>query len=210
MANPVKAVPECSPTITPSLTCKGAARAIDFYKQVFGAKPRRGKNPRRPVMANPVKAVPECSPTITPSLTCKGAARAIDFYKQVFGAKESMRMEGPGGSIGHAELTIGNSKIMVNDEFPGRAVAPAGCTSHYLYVYFADCDAVFNRAVAAGAKVTMPLADQFWGDRYGAITDPFGHNWGIASHMEDVAPEEMDRRAKEFMAKMSGHAASAG
>lgn len=156
-------------------------------------------------MANTVKPVPEGHPTITPGLTCKSAARAIDFYKQVFGAKELMRMEGPGGSIGHAELSIGNSKIMINDEFPGHAVAPADCKGHSLYVYFEDCDAVFSRAIAAGAKVDMPVANQFWGDRHGVFTDPFGHRWGVATHVEDVAPEEMERRAKEWMAKAAGH-----
>jgi PhnB protein len=152
-------------------------------------------------MANPVKAIPEGHPTVTPGLVCKGAARAIDFYKQVFGAKELMRMEGPGGSIGHAELTIGNSKIMLNDEFPGMAAAPAGCTGHSLYVYVEDCDAVFNRAVAAGARADMPATNMFWGDRYGKFTDPFGHQWGVATHVEDVAPAEMERRAKEWMSK---------
>lgn len=155
-------------------------------------------------MANPVKAVPEGHPTITPGLTCKGAARAIDFYKQVFGAKELMRMEGPGKSIGHAELTIGNSKFMINDEFPGDAVAPTGCTGHSLYVYFEDCDAVFNRAVAAGATVVMPLTNMFWGDRNGVFTDPFGHRWNVATHIEDVSSEEMDRRARDWMAKAAG------
>ncbi|HKV28764.1 MAG TPA: VOC family protein, partial [Candidatus Acidoferrales bacterium] len=120
---------------------------------------------------------------------------------KIFDAKEVMRMETPGGSIGHCELTIGNSKIMLADEFPGMSAAPAGCKGHSYYVYVEDCDAVFNRAVAGGAKVVMPLTDQFWGDRYGTITDPFGHSWGIATHIEDVAPEEMERRSKEWMAK---------
>jgi PhnB protein len=155
-------------------------------------------------MAQPVKAVPEGQPTVTPALVCKGAARAIDFYKQVFGAKELHRMEGPGGSIGHAELKIGNSKIMLNDEFSGMAMAPSGCTAHTLYVYFEDCDAVFNRAVAGGAKAVMPVTNQFWGDRYGVFDDPFGHRWGVATHVEDVAPEELGRRAKEWMAKAAG------
>jgi PhnB protein len=152
-------------------------------------------------MANPVKAVPEGHPTVTPGLVCKGAARAIDFYKQVFGAKELSRMEGPGGSIGHAELMIGNSKIMLNDEFPGMAMAPSGCSGHSLYVYLEDCDAAFNRAIAAGAKAIMPVATQFWGDRFGKFTDPFGHQWGVATRVEEVAPAEMERRAKEWMAK---------
>jgi PhnB protein len=155
-------------------------------------------------MTNPVKAVPEGQPTITPSLTCKNAAQAIEFYKATFDAKELMRMETPGGSIGHCELLIGNSKIMLADEFPGMSAAPASCKGHSFYVYVQDCDAVFNRAVAAGAKVAMPLTDQFWGDRYGTFTDPFGHNWGVATHIEDVAPEEMERRSKEWMAKAAG------
>lgn len=151
-------------------------------------------------MAN-VKPVPEGYHTITPSLTCKNAAKAIDFYKQAFGAKEKFRMEGPGGSIGHSELVIGDSHIMVNDEFPGMAVAPTDQSGGYLFLYVDDCDKLFNAAVAAGAKVVMPLADQFWGDRFGRFTDPFGHSWGVATHVEDVTPEEMDRRAKEWQAK---------
>jgi PhnB protein len=161
-------------------------------------------------VANPVKAVPEDHPTVTPGLVCKGAARAIDFYKQVFGAKELMRMEGPGGSIGHAELMIGNSKIMLNDEFSGMAMAPSGCTGHTLYIYVEDCDGVFNRAIAAGATAVMPPMNQFWGDRHGVFTDPFGHRWNVATHVEDVAPAEMERRAKEWMAKAAGQSASAG
>lgn len=154
-------------------------------------------------MAN-VKPVPEGHPTVTPALVCKGAAKAIDFYKQVFGAKELHRMEGPGGSIGHAELMIGNSKIMLNDELSPQAVAPKGCTGHSLYVYFDDCDAVFNRAVQHGAKTVMPVTTQFWGDRHGVFDDPFGHRWSVATHVEDVAPQEMERRAKEWMAKAAG------
>ena len=148
-----------------------------------------------------VKPIPEGHPTVTPALVCKGAARAIDFYKKVLGAKELHRMEGPGGSIGHAELMIGNSKIMLNDEFPGHAMAPTSCTGHSLYVYFEDCEKVFNSAVASGAKAVMPVTNQFWGDRYGVFDDPFGHRWGVATHVEDVAPAEMERRSKEWMAK---------
>ncbi|HKF51338.1 MAG TPA: VOC family protein [Candidatus Acidoferrales bacterium] len=155
-------------------------------------------------MASAVKPVPEGYHTITASLTCKNAAQAIEFYKKAFGAKENGRMEGPGGSIGHADLTIGDSHIMVNDEFPGMASAPSGPTGQYLVLYVADCDKVFNSAVAAGAKVEMPLANQFWGDRYGKLSDPFGHHWGVATHVEDVAPQEMERRSKEWMAKAAG------
>jgi PhnB protein len=151
-------------------------------------------------MAN-VKPVPEGYHTITPSLTCKNAKQAIEFYKKVLGAKESICMEGPGGSIAHAELKIGDSVLMVNDEFPGMAVAPTDQSGGYLFLYVNNCDKVFNDAVAGGAKVVMPLANQFWGDRFGRFTDPFGHSWGVATHVEDVTPEEMERRAQEWQAK---------
>lgn len=155
-------------------------------------------------MAKATKPIPQGYHTITPSLTCKNAAQAIEFYKKAFGAKEKHRMEAPGGKIGHAELTIGDSNIMVNDEFPGMATAPSGQGGHYLFLYVDDCDAVFNRAIAAGAKVAMPLADQFWGDRFGKVTDPYGYVWGVATHVEDVDPQEMERRSKEWMAKAAG------
>jgi PhnB protein len=156
-------------------------------------------------MANPVRAIPEGYHTITPGLTCKNAAQAIDFYKSVFGAEEIMRMPGPGGMIMHAEIQIGDSRMMLADEFPGMSVAPSpGAMSPVsIFMYTEDVDAVFNRAVSAGAKVDMPLMDQFWGDRYGKITDPFGHHWGLAQHVEDVAPAEMQRRSEEWTAKMA-------
>lgn len=158
-----------------------------------------------------VRAIPEGYHTLTPSLVCKGAARAIEFYKEVFHAKEIMRMAGPGGSIGHAELQIGDSKLMLSDEFPGMAHAPGAnpSTSNALVLYTDNVDAMFERAVKAGAKTEMPLQNQFWGDRYGKIRDPFGHQWGLAQHVEDVAPTEMERRAKEWQAQMS-KAATAG
>jgi PhnB protein len=152
-----------------------------------------------------VRAIPEGYHSITPAIVCKGAARAIEFYKEVFHAKEINRMAGPGGTIGHAELQIGDSKIMLNDEFPGMANAPGSDlnTSNSLFLYTDNVDALFDRAVKAGAKVEMPLQNQFWGDRYGKVRDPFGHQWGLAQHVEDVAPEEMERRAKAWMAQMS-------
>jgi PhnB protein len=157
-----------------------------------------------------VRAIPEGYHSITPSLTCKGAARAIEFYKEVFHAKEIMRMSGPGGSIGHAELQIGDSRLMLNDEFPGMASAPGpnNSTSSYLFVYNDNVDALFDRAVKAGSKVEMPLQNQFWGDRFGKIRDPFGHQWGLAQHVEDVAPAEMERRAKAWQEQMSKAAGS--
>jgi len=156
-------------------------------------------------MQNPVRAIPEGYHSITPALTCKEAGRAMDFYKQVFGATEIMRMPGPDGKVMHAELRIGDSVIFVADEFPDMSCAPTpGATNPvYLFMYAENVDATFNRAVATGAKVDTPLMDQFWGDRYGKITDPFGHQWGLAQHVEDVAPEEMKRRADEWTAKMA-------
>ena len=161
-------------------------------------------------MSNPVRAIPEGYHTITPALTCKNAAGAIDFYKSILGAKEIMRMPGPGDKIGHAELRIGDSVIFVSDEFPGMSCAPTpgAMNPSALFVYLENVDATFNRAVAAGARVDMPLANQFWGDRYGKITDPFGHNWGLSQHVEDVAPEEMKRRSAEWSAKMAKAAAA--
>ncbi len=162
-------------------------------------------------MPSNVRSIPEGYHSISPALTCKNAARAIDFYKQAFGATEINRMPGPGGQIMHAELRIGDSVIFVADEFPGMSAAPApGATpSSYLFLYTEDVDSVFNRAVAAGAKAAMPVADMFWGDRYGKLTDPFGHSWGIATHVEDVSPEEMARRSAEWTANMA-KAAGAG
>ena len=162
-------------------------------------------------MASNVRPIPEGYHSISPALTCKNAARAIDFYKEAFGATEIMRMSGPGGSIGHAELRIGDSVIFVSDEFPGMSAAPApgAAPSSYLFFYTEDVDATCNRAVAAGATVAMPVSDMFWGDRFGKLTDPFGHSWGVATHVEDVAPDEMARRSAEWTAKMSGQAAAA-
>ena len=159
-------------------------------------------------MSPAVKAVPEGFHTITPALTCKDAARAIDFYKAAFGAVERMRMAGPDGRVNHAELQIGDSIIFVSDEFPGMSSAPAqgSVPSSYVYLYVEDADSVFNRAVETGAQVTMPIADMFWGDRFGKVSDPFGHHWGISAHVEDVSPEEMERRGAEWMAQMNAKA----
>ena len=158
-----------------------------------------------------VRAIPEGYHSLTPTFVCKGAARAIEFYKQAFNAKEIVRMAGPGGSIGHAELQIGDSKLMLGDEFPGMTQAPGATpiTSSAIFLYTDDVDAVFERAVKAGAKVEMPLQNQFWGDRYGKIRDPFGHQWGLAQHVEDVAPAEMEKRSKAWMAQMSKAAGGA-
>ncbi len=152
-----------------------------------------------------VRAIPEGYHSITPSITCKGAAKAIDFYKDVFHAKELSRMTMPGNMIGHADLMIGDSHLMLNDEFPGMAAAPSpnSLSSVNLFVYTKNVDELFDRAVKAGCKVEMPLANQFWGDRYGKVRDPFGHQWGLAQHVEDVSQEEMKKRSEEWAAQMS-------
>lgn len=152
-----------------------------------------------------VKPIPEGHHSVTPALTVRGADKAIEFYKKAFGAQEIVRMPSPDGKIAHAELKIGDSSIMLGEEFPGMSAAPSGSSlpSSYLYLYVADVDSVFNSAVAAGARADMPVQDMFWGDRYGKLTDPFGHAWGVATHKEDVTPEEMERRSAAFFANMA-------
>ena len=161
-------------------------------------------------MSKSVRAIPEGYHTVTPYLTCKNTAQAIDFYKSAFGAKEIMRMAGPDGKIGHAEIKIGDSHIFLADEFPGMSAAPTPGVKNAcgVFLYLENVDSAFNSAVSKGAKVDMPLENQFWGDRYGKLTDPFGHQWGLAQHVEDVPPEEMERRSKEWQAKMAKAAAA--
>jgi len=147
--------------------------------------------------------IPEGNHTITPHLIVKGAAEAIDFYKRALGAEELSRMPfpAPDGSmkVGHAELRIGDSKLVLADEFPEYgAVGPTGNSPVTIHLYVTDADAAFARAVEAGATVTMPLADMFWGDRYGKVVDPFGHHWSIAEHLEDLSPEQMMERMAAF------------
>lgn len=147
---------------------------------------------------SPVKAVPEEYPQITPYLCVDGADQAIAFYKQVFRATERMRMPGPAGKIGHAELQIGRGLIMLADEYPDmdiRGPKAIGGTPVTVSVYVDDVDAVYERAIAAGAKPLRKVEDQFYGDRSGQFEDPFGHRWSVATHVEDVPPEEMSRRA---------------
>jgi PhnB protein len=153
-----------------------------------------------------VKPIPEGYNTLSIHLAVDDASKAIDYYKQAFGAKERMRMDAPDGKIGHAELEIGDSLVMLSDPFPQSSVRPpkeVGGTSASVFMYVDDVDAVVKRAVEAGARVEMEVADQFWGDRFGTITDPFGHVWSVATHVEDVSPEDMADRAKEAMAAMS-------
>ena len=143
--------------------------------------------------------VPEDFHTITPHLVVKGVARAITWYSDAFGAHELLRHAAPGGgeAIMHSELLLGDSRFFVVDEFPGAAWSPAslGGSAVTLHLYVEDVDALFQRAVAAGAQVLLPVSDQFWGDRYGMLRDPFGHRWSIASRIEDLSPRAMQSRA---------------
>ena len=145
-----------------------------------------------------VKPVPDGYHTVTPYLALRDAARAIEFYKKAFGAKEELRIPGPGGKIGHAEIVIGNSHIMLADEYPERGhlgLQSRGGSTVSIMLYLENVDAVVERAMAAGAKLLMPVADQFYGDRMGGLEDPFGQVWYVATHTEDVPAEEMKRRA---------------
>ena len=155
-------------------------------------------------MAKAAKAVPEGYHTITPQLTVDNAAQTIDWYKRALGAEEMSRSVGPDGKIMHAELTIGDSRFMVNDAMMGAKGPKAlGGSPASLWLYVEDSDALFTRAVGAGAKVQMPLADQFWGDRGGAVADPAGYTWWIATRKEDLTPVEIQQRAAEFFKQMA-------
>ena len=149
--------------------------------------------------AKTVNAIPEGNHTVTPYLSIKGAGEAIAFYKKAFGAEELVRMPMPDGSVAHAELQIGDSRLMLADEnMMGDAVSKSpralGSTTTGICLYVPDVDTLFERAVAAGAKTKRPLANQFYGDRSGVLEDPFGHIWTVATHVEDVSPDEMNRR----------------
>ena len=157
-------------------------------------------------MATTVKPIPEGFHTVTPSLIVKDAAKAIDFYKRALGAQELVRMPGPDGKIMHAELKIGDSIVFLGEENPQMKVKSpetlGGCTGT-LHIYVADVDEQFRQAINAGGRESMPVADQFWGDRYGTFVDPFGYSWGIGTHKEDLTPEQMNKRTQEFFANMA-------
>ena len=155
-------------------------------------------------MAKAKKAVPEGHHTVTPQLTLDNTARAIDWYKKALGAEEVARAVGPDGKIMHAEIRIGDSLIMLNDEIgSGKSPKAIGGSPASLWIYVDDCDSLFRRAVAAGARVPPgpmgQMADQFWGDRAGTFTDPHGYQWTIATHKEDLTPQEMKQRMDDFM-----------
>lgn len=157
--------------------------------------------------------IPEGFHTVTPQLILDNAVKAIDWYKQALGAEEKGRALGPDGKVIHAELQIGDSRIMLNDEMAGaRSPKSLGGSPISLWVYVADCDTLYNRAVKAGARVAAgpmgQLGDQFWGDRTGTFTDPFGYQWTVATRKEDLTREEMDRRAEEFFKQFASQSQS--
>ena len=154
-----------------------------------------------------VDPIPEGYHSVTPYLTVDDAAAAIDFYKRAFGARERMSMPMPDGKIAHAELEIGDSLIMLSDSFAHSQTRPPkelGGTTGGVFLYVEDVDAAFQQAVDAGATATMPPDDMFWGDRFGSLTDPFGHHWSLATHKEDLTEEEIAERGRAAMAAMAG------
>ncbi len=190
-----------------------AKRGAKKTKRAAGKAKRAAGKAKRPVSkakraaSKPkgVQRVPKGYHTVTPHLVVKGANEAMNFYNKAFGAVEALRMPTPDGAIMHAEMQIGDSRFFLNDEMMGakspQALSGSPVTIH---LYVEDVDALWNQAVAAGCQVTMPLMDMFWGDRYGMLVDPFGHCWSLASHIEDVPPEEMGARAAAAMAAMGG------
>jgi len=163
-------------------------------------------------MPQAVTPIPEGFHTVTPHLVIKGAAAAIDFYKRAFGAEVLVRMDGPGGSVGHAELKIGDSIIFLADEFPGgptKSPQTLGGTTASLHIYLPDVDAAYRQAISAGGREIMPVTDMFWGDRFGQLQDPFGHSWSIATRKEILTPQETEQRAQAFWAQMQAQKKSA-
>ena len=151
------------------------------------------------------KPIPDGFHTATSSLVVSNSKQAIEFYKKAFDANEIYQMPGPDGKIMHAMIQIGDSFVMMSDEFPAmgcKSPTSIGGTAVTLHLYVEDADKIFNQAVDAGAKVAMPIMDAFWGDRFGTVTDPYGHSWAIATHQKDMSPEEIKKASEEFFANM--------
>ena len=152
-----------------------------------------------------IKPIPDGYTTVTPSLCMKDCTKAIDFYKKALGAQELMRMPGPDGRIMHAEVKIGTSIIMMNDEIMGsRSAETLGGSPVGFYLYVEDCDSAHKKAVAGGCTEIMPPSDMFWGDRMGGVSDPFGYKWNFSTHIKDMTPEEIKKGQDEFMKQMAG------
>jgi len=155
-------------------------------------------------MAKAKRPVPEGYHTVTPVLTLDDAAKAIDWYRKAFGAEELTRSAGPDGKIMHAEIRIGDSRIMMSDPvMDGKGPQAYGGSPASLWIYVPDCDGLYNRAIAAGAKSVMEMGDQFWGDRFGSVSDPFGYRWSFATRKEDLTPGEIEKRQAEFFKSMA-------
>lgn len=180
-------------------TKRTTSKAAKPAKRAAPAKARKAKAPRR------VAAIPKGYHTATPYLVVRGASDAIAFYVRAFGAKEKVCMRMPNGTVMHAEVQVGDSMIMLSEENPqwgSKSPLTLGGSATHVMLYVRDVDAFVARALAAGATVEMPIANMFWGDRYGKIRDPFGHQWSIGTHIEDLTPKETQRRADIEMAKM--------
>ena len=185
---------------------KAAAKKVVKKAAKRPAKAKPAAKAKKAIAKKRVSAVPAGHSTATPYLVVRGAAAALEFYAKAFGAKEKSRMEMPGGGIGHAEMKVVDSMIMLSDENPQwGAVSPLtlGGNGTSVMLYVKNADAFVARAVAAGATVTMPLSDMFWGDRFGKIKDPFGHEWSIATHIEDVSSREMKKRSEAWAKSMA-------
>ena len=183
-------------------TKKAAARKPAAKKAMKKAATKKARPAKK---AKKVAPVPKGYRTVTPYLTIRGAADALAFYAQAFGAKEKVRMSMPDGSIMHAEIQIGDSMVMIAEENPGWGTTSPqtlGGNATSVMLYVKDCDAFVARAVGAGAKVTRPLENQFWGDRYGQVQDPYGHKWSVATHVEDVSPKQMKLRVEAAIRQM--------
>ena len=168
---------------------------------------KKAKAKTKPAQKKKVAPIPAGYHAVTPYLAIRGAAQALEFYKMAFGAKEVMRMPGPDGKLGHAEITIGGSRIMLADEYPEMNILSPqarGGTTVSIYLYVGNSDATVERAVQGGAKVLRPVADQFYGDRTGTIEDPFGHMWHVGTHKEDLSKAELRKRGEQAMAKAGG------
>jgi PhnB protein len=167
----------------------------------------KAKTRPAPKKVKKVAPIPAGSHAVTPYLSIRGAAQALEFYSMAFGAKEMLRFPGPDGKLGHAEIKIGDSRIMLADEYPEMNILSPqsrGGTTVSLYIYVSNADATVERAVAAGAKILRPVADQFYGDRTGTIEDPFGHMWHVGTHKEDLSKAELRKRGEQAMAKAGG------
>lgn len=206
----------------PAKARRSAARkAAPARKPAPKPAPRKAarRAPVKPAPARPAararpagpEPIPEGFRTVTPYLSIDGAAKAIDFYKAALGAVEIMRLEAPGGLLGHAEIKVGDSIVMLADPWPGqytKSPTTLGGATSSIMLYVPDVDGLMAQAVRAGATVTQPPSNMFWGDRFGKLRDPFGHEWGISTHVEDVSPEEMGRRMEEATKAMAASASA--